>query len=160
MAYTQDTSPDNHGAPGAAGAKISTDLAAAISAGYEPHDVALRGIFIFIISLMFISLLVLGAMWVIMMEFVKYDRSYDPIASPLTIEQVQPPEPLQPSWNHNQKDREDMEIMREQTFKQLHFTGTLPTGRKCIAIETAMDEVLSQLPIRAAVEPGNGKGER
>jgi hypothetical protein len=157
MAYTQDTPPDNHGAPGAAGEKISPELAEAISIGYEPHDVALRGIFIFILSLMFISLVVLGAMYVIMMGFVKYDRGGDPINSPVAIEHVQPPQPLQPSWNHNRIDQEDMRLMREQTYAQLHSTGISPTGRRYIPIETAMDQVLPQLPIHAAVQPA-GEG--
>jgi hypothetical protein len=147
MAYTQDTPPAEHGASGAAGAKISPELAEAISIGYEPHDIGLRGVFIFIISLMFITLVVLGAMWVIMMEFVKYDRNSDPINSPVAIERVQPLQPLQPSWNHNRLDQEDMQNMREQTYYQLHAAGVSPTGRKYIPIETAMDQVLSQLPI-------------
>jgi hypothetical protein len=148
------------GAHGADAANIAPDLAEAISIGYEPHDVALRAIFIFIISLMFISLLVLGAMWVIMTEFVKYDRGYDPIASPVSIQQMQPPQPLQPSWNHNQMDEQDMQTMREQTYKQLHSSGVSPTGRKYIPIETAMDEILPQLPIRPSHQPASGGGER
>jgi hypothetical protein len=146
MAYTQDT-PDKNGASSAAGAKISPELAEAIAAGYEPHDVGLRGVFIFIISLMFISLVILGAMWVVMMEFVKYDRNFDPINSPVAIEHVQPPQPLQPSWNHNQMDQQDMQQMRQQTYQQMHSTGTSPTGRKFISIDTAMNEILPQLPI-------------
>jgi hypothetical protein len=149
MAYTQDTPPGEHGAPGAAGANIPPDLAEAIAIGYEPHDSGRRGVFIFIVSLMFISLVVLGAMWVIMMEFVKHDRTFDPINSPVAIERVQPSEPLQPSWNHNRLDQEDMRLMREQAYTQLHSSGISFTGRRCIPIETAMDQVLSQLPIRA-----------
>jgi hypothetical protein len=95
-----------------------------------------------------------------MTEFVKYDRSYDPIASPVTVEQVRPPAPLQPSWSHNEKDQEDMQAMREQTFNQLHFNGISPAGRKCIPIETAMDKVLPLLPIRVPAEPESGKDER
>ena len=160
MAYTQDTPPGNHGAPGAAGAKISPELAEAISIGYEPHDVALRGIFIFLISLAVVSLLVLGAVWFILTAFVDFDRTFDPIASPVVVEKAPPPQPLQPSWSHNQLDQQDMLEMRDQTYKQLHFDGVSPTGRKCMPIETAMDEILPLLPIHAAPHSGGGGGDQ
>jgi hypothetical protein len=157
MAHTQDM-PGSHGASGAAGGKITPEIAEAIAVGYEPHDVSLRGVFIFIVTLMFITLIVLGAMWVVMMGFVGHDRKSDPIASPVGVQHLVAPQPLQPSWNHNAMDREDMELMRKQTHDILVSSGTSPTGRRFISIDAAMDQVLPQLPIRAAVEPGTGGG--
>jgi hypothetical protein len=152
--------PGNHGASGARPEKMSPDLAHAVAVGYEPHDIALRGVFIFLVSLAVISVVVLIIVWAGMMGFVKFDRQFDPTASPVVIKPETPSEPLQPSWNHNSFDREDMQAMREETQRILSSTGTSPTGRRYIDIDSAMAQVLPQLPVRQAVEPGSGGGSQ
>jgi len=137
----------------AARARIASptpELADSLSKGYEPHDIGLRGVFLFLITLVVTVVVVLAAMWGLMTLFVDYDRSRDPVGSPVAIHQEPSAVPLQPSVEHNLVDREDMTAMREATQQALNSSGTSPTGRRYISIKDAMDQVLPKLPVKPA----------
>jgi hypothetical protein len=135
----------------AARARIASptpDLADALGKGYEPHDIRLRGVFLFLITLVVTIIVVLAAMWGLMTLFVDYDRSKDPVGSPVAIHREPSAVPEQPSVEHNFVDREDMTAMREETQRALNSSGTSPTGRRYISINEAMDQVLPKLPVK------------
>jgi hypothetical protein len=133
------------------------ELAEAIAKGYEPHDIRLRGTFIFMGSLVVTVLLVLLIVWGIMGAMVAHDREQDPVASPVAIDRPDVPEPLQPSIQHDTLDRQDMEAMREETQKVLTSSGTTSTGRRYIDIKDAITRVLPLLPIRPSVSTGHAE---
>jgi hypothetical protein len=150
----------DHAATAAARAKIAAsdpELAEAIKKGYEPHDIGLRGVFVFLITLVITMIVVLAAMWGVMMLFVNYDRSNDPIASPVKVERPPVASPLQPTPQHPYTDREDVTMMRDEADRILTSSGTTPTGRHYIKISDAMDHV--RLPIHAAgQQPSQSQG--
>jgi hypothetical protein len=138
-------------------ASPTPDLAQALDKGYEPHDINLRGIGIFLVGLVVTSILVLLMCWGIQEGLVDFDRAGDPIASPVTIDHAPVPQPLQPSWQHNSFDREDMQAMRQETMAVLNSSGTDPkSGRRWIPIDDAMDKALNMLPIQASGEQPGG----
>ena len=126
----------------------SPELADSLAHGYERHDIALRGIFNFLIGLLLTVAMSLLLVYGVMELFVEHDRQSDPIASPVVVEHGEAPHPLQPSVEHNTFDREDMQAMRDETQKILAFNGTTPAGRRCISIDQAIDKVLPLLPIQ------------
>jgi hypothetical protein len=134
-------------------ASPTPELADALGKGYEPHDIGLRGVFLFLITLVLTIVVVLAAMWGLMTLFVDYDRSKDPVGSPVVIHQAERPFPMQPSPDHNVVDREDMTAMREQTQHELTSSGTTASGRRYMPIEQAMDQVLPKLPVKTHGEP-------
>lgn len=127
------------------------ELEDALHKGYEPHDIGLRGVFIFLITLVITMVVVLAAMWGVMMMFVKYDRSNDPIASPVKMENTENAVPLQPSPPHDYNDREDMTRMRLETSAALQGGAASTSGRHSIPIDEAMKQV--RLDVRPAVPP-------
>jgi hypothetical protein len=131
-------------------ANPTPELADALHHGYEPHDIGLKGVFAFLIALVITMVVVLAAMWGVMMLFVNYDRSKDPIATPVKIEHAPVAQPNQPSPQHNFVDHEDMAAMREETTKILNTSGTTSGGRKYISIDEAMVRVLPKLPVKPA----------
>jgi len=146
----------------AARAKIADthpELADALDKGYEPHDIGLRGVFLFLISLVITMAVVLAAMWGVMMLFVNYDRSNDPIASPVKVEDPVPAAPLQPSPMHNYNDREDLTLMRKDVYASLDSSGVTASGRRFIPIEEAMKQVLRTLKVKPAIPANEPHGE-
>ena len=127
---------------------MSPELADSIAHGYERHDIGLRGIFNFLIGLIFTMVLTLLLIYGVMELFVQHDRESDPIASPIIVAHEPAPHPLQPSVEHNALDREDMQAMRDETQKILASSGVSPTGRRYIDIDQAIDKVLPMLPIQ------------
>jgi len=119
------------------------DLAEAMNRGYEPKDLNLRGVFIFLITLVVVLSVVLAAIYAIMMALVENDRSHDPLGTPVSITRPDTYAPLQPSVGHPTEDWEDMVAMREQT----HATLLNPTLARQMPIGQAMDVVLSKLVI-------------
>jgi hypothetical protein len=147
----------------AARARIASptpELADALGKGYEPHDIGLRGVFLFLITLVITIVVVLAAMWGLMMLFVEHDRAKDPVGSPLVVHQDPRPVPLQPSPEHNFNDREDMTAMREETHRQLNATGTSQSGRRYISIDQAMDQVKLPVKAPAAGSASSGVGSK
>jgi hypothetical protein len=131
-------------------ANPTPELADALHHGYEPHDIGLKGVFAFLIALVITMVVVLAAMWGVMMLFVGYDRSKDPIATPVRVEHLPVAQPNQPSPQHDFLDHEDMQAMREETSKVLNSSGTSPSGRHYISINEAMERVLPKLPVKPA----------
>lgn len=125
----------------------SPELKDAIAHGYEPHDIGLRGVFFFLIGLVVTVIISLLLVYGIMNLFVEYDRHSDPVASPVVIEHGPIPYPLQPSYNHDVVDRQEMAAMRKNTQKILSSSGTLG-DRRFIPIDQAIDQVLPLLPIK------------
>lgn len=131
------------------------ELAEAIRRGYEPHDINLRWLYIFgvvLIVTLVVSLVIVAG---VMKGLLAYDRSVDAISSPVNIEHRLDVIPLQPSVEHNQVDRDDMDLMRQHV--QMILSGAGQHGdRRWIPIDQAMEQVLPMLPIRVPPAPGNG----
>jgi hypothetical protein len=135
----------------------------ALEKGYEPHDIGLRGVILFISGLTLTLVVVLAFIYAVMMALADYDRSKDAIASPLTVQVAPIYAPLQPSLgfygNHDQDhdvvDRDDMLLMREVTQKAINSDGTSSTGRRYMNIASAIDTVVGQtlLVSKPAVAP-------
>jgi len=124
----------------------------AVSKGYEPHDIGLRGVIVFIAGLTITLIVVLAFVYAVMMALADYDRSHDAIASPMTVQLPPVYAPLQPSLgfngahdnDHDVLDVQDMELMRERTQKALNEEGTTAAGRHYISIAAAIDLVVSK----------------
>jgi hypothetical protein len=137
------------------------DFAEAVEKGYEPHDIGLRGVFVFIGGLTVVLVVVLAFIYAVMMGLAEYDRSKDPIASPVAVKLPPVYAPLQPSLgfngdhdaDHDVLDADDMLLMRERTAAALGSEGTTAAGRHFIPIATAIDKVLPLLVFKPAVEP-------
>jgi hypothetical protein len=130
------------------------DLAEAMNRGYEPRDINLRGLFIFLGVLVASLVVVLAAIYAIMMALVEYDRSRDPLGTPVSITRPDMYAPLQPSIGHPTEDTDDMLAMREQT----QATLLNPTLARQMPIGQAMDVVLAKLvisphPVAQPAEP-------
>ena len=123
------------------------ELAEAMSRGYEPKDISLRGLFIFLGTLVATLVVVLLAIYAIMMALVEHDRSHDPRGTTVSIQRPEVYAPVQPSIGHATEDWEDMNIMREQTWATLNSAGVTPTGRRTMTIGDAVDTVVSKLVI-------------
>jgi hypothetical protein len=153
---TQPSSPTDQPAASAAAVagahgKIdhpTPDLAEAMARGFEPRDINLRGLFIFLGTLIVALVVVLFAIYGIMKALVDHDRTHDPLGTPVSISQRDVYAPLQPSIGHPTEDWQDMETMRAQTQAVLSSSGISPTtGRRYITIADAMDKVLPLLVI-------------
>jgi hypothetical protein len=140
--------------------------AEAIAKGYEPHDLSLRPVFIFIVGLVVVLVVVLAAIYAIMMAMAAADRSGDAIPSPIAVKLPAPYAPLQPSLgiydnhdnDHNVLDWQDMDALRYKATQQLNSAGTTATGRKHIAITDAMDKALPLLVVKpVAVAASNAQ---
>ena len=124
-------------------------LAEAIERGYEPRDINLGGLFIFLGTLVVSLVVVLAAIYAIMMALVEHDRSHDPLGTPVSITRPDVYAPLQPSVAHPTEDWADMATMREQTQQTLND----PKLARQMPIARAMDVVLPLLVVRPAVPP-------
>jgi hypothetical protein len=124
------------------------DLAEAMRRGYEPKDINLRGVFIFLGGLVVSLAVVLVAIYGIMMALVEYDRSNDPRGSSVTLNRPEVYAPLQPSVNHPNEDWADMDLMRRDTQATLDSSGTKPSGRRYIPIADAMVKVVPLLVVK------------
>jgi len=141
------------------------DFAVAIEKGYEPNDIGLRGVFIFISGLTVVLVVVLAFIYAVMMALAEHDRSKDPVASPVTVKLPPVYAPLQPSLgfngdhdaDHDALDADDMLLMRERTSLALNSEGVTAAGRHYIAINTAIDEVLPLLVSKPVLEPFKGE---
>ncbi len=133
-------------------ASPSPELAQAIEKGYEPHDIALRGVFVFLVTLTITIIVVIIAMYGVLQAFIAHDRNSDPIGSPTQVTRNAVATPLQPSVDHDYHDYEDMQAMREQTHRLLSESGTTPSGRQHISIESAMAQA-SQIPTKPPQAP-------
>ena len=91
------------------------DLAEAMNRGYEPKDISLRGLFIFLFTLAGTLVVVLAVIYAIMMALLENDRSHDALGTPVSIARGDTYAPLQPSVGHPSEDWSDMLVMREQT---------------------------------------------
>ena len=132
------------------------ELAESMTRGYEPHDIGLRGVFVFlgglVVSLVVVFVIIFG----IMMALVGYDRSHEQAGSVLTPTDVSRGPvyaPLQPSVDHNALDTDDMTDMRRTTQAILRGSGTGENGRRYIRVEDAMAIVLAKLEVHPAVVP-------
>ena len=144
--------------PGATAAAIASaefkvnnptpELAEAIERGYEPKDISLRGLFIFLGSLIVTLALVLVVIYGIMMALVEHDRSKDPKGTVVRVERGPMYAPLQPSWEHPTEDWQDMTEMRQYTQRTLNTAGVSQTGRRFISIDEAMDK---SVPLLVAI---------
>lgn len=142
-------------------APSNTEFAEAVAKGYEPHDLKLRAVFMFIAGLSVTLLVVLSVIYAIMMALAAHDRSTDPLASPVSVKLPAVYAPLQPSLgfygnndnNHESLDSDDMLVMREKAQAALTSEGVGPTGRHYISIETAIDKALPELITRAVAPP-------
>ena len=124
-------------------------LAEAMNRGYEPKDISLRGLFIFLGTLVSVLLVVLAVIYAIMMALVEHDRSHDPLGTPVSIARPEVYAPLQPSVGHPTEDWADMEAMREQ----VQATLLNPTLARQMPITQAMDVVLDKLVVHPTVRP-------
>jgi hypothetical protein len=123
------------------------ELAEAMSRGYEPKDINLRGLFIFLGTLVVTLVVVLAAIYGILMALVEHDRSHDPLGTPVSITRPDTYAPLQPSVSHPTEDFDDMASMREQTQATLLH----PTLARQMPIGQAMEKVLPLLVVHPAV---------
>jgi len=132
-----------------AAGNVSTD---AVAKGYEPHDIGLRGVILFIAGLTVTLVVVLAFVYAIMMALADHDRSHDAIASPMTVPVAPVYAPLQPSLgfngqhelDHNVLAPEDMLLMREVTAKALSEEGVTASGRHYIPIDAAINMVITK----------------
>jgi hypothetical protein len=143
MAHTEHTPSQSNPSP------------EAVAAGYEPHDLRLRGVFVFVGVLAVTLLVVLAFIYAVMMALVDHDRSHDAISSPITVTLPPVYAPLQPSREHPTLDADDMFAMRQKAQADLAASGISSTGRRYISINAAMDKVIAMnlLPIRPVVSP-------
>ena len=125
-------------------------LAEAMDRGYEPKDISLRGLFIFLGTLVVTLVIVFAIIYGIMMALIDHDRSADLKGVAVSI--IRPPvyAPLQPSLEHPTEDWEDMHLMRQQTQAILDSAGTSKTGRRYMTIADAMNVVVPKLAISDA----------
>ena len=133
------------------------ELAEAIRRGYEPHDINLRGIYIFGIALVITLILALVIVAGIMKALDAYAKATDPLSSPVAIDRAPDRIPLQPTqYVHETVDREDMDLMRKQVERVLSSAGQIG-DRRWIPITQAIDQVLPMLPIHATApaKPSN-----
>jgi hypothetical protein len=137
-------------------------LKAAVTTGYEPNDVRLRSVFVFIGVLVITLVVVLTAIYGIMMALAEHDRASDPIASPIAVKLPAVYAPLQPSLgfygdsknDHDTLDAEDMIAMRYRAEQELNApAGTTEAGRRHMPIESAIDTVLPLLVLKPAIAP-------
>jgi hypothetical protein len=157
------TSSENATTFVAATAAPKKEFDEAIAKGYEPHDIGLRSVILFISGLALTLVVVLAFVYAVMMALADYDRSKDAIASPLPVQLAPVYAPLQPSLgfngdhdqDHDVLDKDDMLLMREVTAKALNSDGTSSTGRRYMNIDSAIDTVVSQtlLVSKPAVAP-------
>ena len=130
------------------------ELADAITRGYEPHDIGLRGVFVFLGGLVASLVVVFAIIFGIMMALVGYDRNHEQAGSVRNASDVSRGPayaPLQPSVDHNVLDVDDMTAMRKQTQFVLRNSGVGENGRKYIPITDAMSIVLAKLEVHPAV---------
>jgi len=137
--------------------------AEAIAKGYEPHDIGLRGVIVFITGLVITLIVVLAFIYAVMMAMADSDRSTDAIASPVKVSLPPIYAPLQPSLgfygdhdsDHDVLDAQDMILMRERTQQALNSEGITAAGRHFIPIASAIDIVISKslLVSKPAIQP-------
>jgi hypothetical protein len=90
----------------------------------------------------------------IMMALASYDRSKDPMGSPVVVRIPPVYAPLQPSFDHPQLDQDDMLAMRERTAAELNAPEGTYAGRRHIPIAMAMEKALPMLLTKAVIQPG------
>jgi hypothetical protein len=131
----------------------SEDFKIAVSKGYEPNDIGLRGIFVFVAGLTATLVVVLAFIYAVMMALADHDRSTDKIASPVAVKLQPVYAPLQPSLgfngdhdnDHNVLDAQDMLVMRKRVTEVLDSEGTTTTGRRYIPIDSAISLIAPAL---------------
>jgi hypothetical protein len=162
-AFMKETAPTN------------PELKAAIEKGYEPADLKLKGIFMFVAVLAITLVVSMSVVYGIMMALAEHGRSKDPLASPVTVTLPAPYAPLQPSkgfygneaQDHQAFDFDDMLVMRQKTSEELNApAGTTAAGRPHMPIDSAMDKALTLLnthdvikaPVPLDFPPGSYEG--
>ena len=128
-------------------ARPTPELAHAIKRGYEVKDISLRGLFIFLGSLVVSLVIVLFLIYGIMAALTDREQHREQLGA--TVTALRPPvyAPLQPSSEHQTEDWEDMNMMRRQTQALLSSAGVTPTGRRYIPITLAINQVIDKLVI-------------
>jgi len=140
------------------------DFAEALAKGYEPKDIGLRPVFMFIAGLSVVLVVVLLAIYAIMMAMAAYDRSSDAVPSPVAVKIPAPYAPLQPSLgiygnhdnDHDLLDWQDMDAMRYKATEALTSDKVvMESGRHHIPINAAIDLVIAKnyLVTKPVVEP-------
>ena len=127
----------------------SAEFSEALAKGYEPHDIGLRPVFMFVAGLSLTLVVVLFAIYGIMMGVAAYYR-HDSIQSPIAVKLPPVYAPLQPSLgsydnhdnDHDVLDWQDMEAMRYKTDLALNNSGMTSSGRPYISINSAMSQVI------------------
>jgi hypothetical protein len=129
----------------------------AIAKGYEPQDLQLRSVFVFIGGLAVTLFVVLSVIYAIMMALAAYDRSGDPVGSPVLVKLPPVYAPLQPSLEHQQFDSDDVLAMRERNQADLNATDPSPAGRPRMPIALAMEKAIPLLLTKAVIQPGEAQ---
>ena len=129
------------------------ELAEAMERGYEPKDISLRGIFIFLGSLVVTLVVVLFFIYGIMMALLDHDRSHDPLGTAMAVTRPEVYAPLQPSIGHPTEDWQDMIDMRQQTQAILNGSGTTATGRRYMPIADAMTKLIDEKKLVVTATP-------
>jgi hypothetical protein len=149
-AFVKDTAP------------TSPELKAAIAKGYEPSDLRLKGIFMFVAVLALTLLVSMSVVYGTMMAFAQFSRDKDPMASPVAVQLPPPYAPLQPSKgfygneknDHQSTDYDDMMVMRQTTQEELNApAGVTAAGRAHMPINAAMDKALALLDTHDVIQP-------
>jgi hypothetical protein len=135
----------------------------AIAKGYEPSDLKLRAVFVFVGVLALTLVVVLSAMYAIMVAMFEHGKTEDPQRSPVVIKSMPVYAPLQPSLgfngdhenDHDVLDEDDMLMMRQKVQQELAASGISSTGRRYISIDEAIDLVAGKhmLPVKPVVKP-------
>jgi hypothetical protein len=132
----------------------SADFKEAVAKGYEPKDIGLKPVLLFIGGLAATLVVVLFAIFAIMMALADYHRSETGNPSPVAVKLPPVYAPLQPSLgiynnhdnDHNVLDWQDMQAMRYKADQALHAPrATTAEGRTHEPIEIAMVDVLPVL---------------
>lgn len=141
---------------------VATDsaLSEALEKGYEPRDISLRPVMMFIAGLTITLVVVLFAIYAIMMALADWHRSDQFVPSPVATKVPPIYAPLQPSLgfyattreekaarDHDVLDWQDMQAMRYQVETVLSSYGEGANGRKYEPITVAMRDVLPKLVV-------------
>jgi hypothetical protein len=84
----------------------------ALAQGYEPAEIRVRGLFIFLICFAISIVLIWVIVWYVEKAFLANERQADQPRSAIADQQPPPPPRIQPSMPHDQLPYQDLEDMR------------------------------------------------
>lgn len=132
----------------------------ALKQGYEPPDVSVRGVVIFLIIFIVSGVILSWGLWELCRYYMTVPRSVDEVTSAAPQQKRFPEPQLQPNESHNRTPEEDLaDLLREKSeiFKQIGWAQDPSTHAPAIP-----DQIIAQLAQKRrtpATAPAKGGGQ-